>query len=280
MLDTILSWAKQSDNILAVIVTGSHSREDNEVDEFSDLDIELIAKNPQTLKNSNDWFHSFGEVIVFLSFEEGQDYPTRLVVYENGLKIDFTIADEKRLLNMKQDGLNSLYNRGYKVLLDKKGITNNLPKPTGVVKKEPPSEKDYLDVVSEFWFEASHIPKYLIRGDLWIVKLRDWTMKELLLKMLEWYTISKDPNKDVWHIGTHINDWIDPEIRKELKFLFSSFDTEESWHDLLATIALFRKLSQTVAKHFNFEYPAKMDQNITKYIMKFKNKFKPPRFKK
>lgn len=273
MLDSILKWAKQEDNILAVVMTGSHSRADNKVDEFSDYDVELIAKDPKLLADNNDWFHSFGNVVVFQAFNEGQDYPTRLVVYDDGLKIDFTLANEKRLSDMQQNGLNNLYQRGYKVLLDKSGLADELPKPTGFIKKELPTSKGYLDVVNEFWFEASHIPKYLKRGDLWIVKLRDWTMKELLLKMLEWYFISKDPNKDVWHIGNHMNDWIEPEINEELSQIFSRFDIQESWRDLKNTTALFRKLSKTVAENLNFEYPEMVDREISGYINKHGDKF-------
>ncbi len=273
ILDDILEWSKQNNNILAVIITGSHSRDDNSVDEFSDYDVELIAKDPQSLKDNNDWFHQFGNVIVFEAFDEGQEYPTRLVIYEDGLKVDFTLADEKRLSNMKINGLNNLYQRGYRVLLDKQGIADGLPKPVGFPKKELPTEKEYLDVVNEFWFEADRIPKYLIREDLWIVKLRDWTMKEMLLKMLEWYTLSKDPSKDVWHIGNYMKDWIEPEIKDELSQLFSRFNVTESWHDLLATVTLFRRLSKTVAEKLNFKYPEKIDDNISERILSYKNRF-------
>lgn len=271
-LEKILEWGKRNENIQAIILTGSHSRNDNKVDEFSDYDIELISKDFRKLADNNGWFHTFGEVIVFQAFNEGQEYPTRLVIYEDGLKIDFTLADEKRLTNMKSE-LNDLYNRGYKVLLDKENLASNLPKPAGSIRKQLPSENEYLDVVSEFWFEASHIPKYLIREDLWIVKLRDWTMKKMLLKMLEWRTISKDSTKDVWHLGNHSNDWIDPEIKTELQQLFSHFDKQDSWRDLLATIDLFRKLSKTVAENLNFKYPEKIDHNISQHILSYKSRF-------
>lgn len=271
-LEKIVDWANQNDNILAVIMTGSHSRDDNKVDEFSDYDIELIAKDFRELADKNDWFHDFGDVIVFQAFDEGQEYPTRLVVYSDGLKVDFTLADEKRIINMKS-GLNDLYQRGYKVLLDKQNLTNDLPKASGHIRKELPTEQEYLDAVNEFWFEASHIPKYLIRDELWIVKLRDWTMKQLLLKLLEWHAISLNPDQDVWHLGNHSNDWVDPEIKSELKKLFSHFEKQESWQDLLTTLDLFRRLSKSVAKNLKFQYPEKVDQKISEYILSYSNKF-------
>ena len=62
--------------------------------------------------------------------------------------------------------------------------------------------------MEEFWFEAWHIPKYLKRNDLWVVKFRDWTMKQLLLRMLEWHAIATNgPALDISHIGVHMKDW-------------------------------------------------------------------------
>lgn len=269
ILNRIIDWAKQNDNIYSVIITGSHSRQDKKVDQFSDYDIELIAKNPRILISNNDWFYKFGKVLIFEAFDEGQEYPTRLVVYERGLKVDFTLADEKRLLNMKSKGLDDLYTRGYKVLIDKKGLTSDLPKPSGSPIKNPPREKEYLRVVNEFWFEASHIPKYLERGDLWVVKFRDWTMKEMTLKMLEWYAISNDPKKDTWHIGAHINEWLEKETLDEVGQIFSSFELRDSWRSLIANIKLFRRISKKVAQSFNYSYPEEIDKNITEYIQNY-----------
>jgi hypothetical protein len=33
---------------------------------------------------------------------------------------------------------------------------------------------------------SAHIPPYLARGELWVVKFRDGTMKRMLLRLVEW----------------------------------------------------------------------------------------------
>lgn len=269
ILEEITDWATQNENVIALIATGSQARK--QVDEFSDYDIEIIARNSKELTETNKWFSKFGKVVVFQSFDEGQDYPTRLVVYEDGTKVDFTLADESRINKMKNK-LDDLYDRGYKVLLDKTGITKELPQPTKRAIHKLPSKEEYLETVSEFWFEASHIPKYLLREDLWVVKFRDWTMKELLLRMLEWYTLSKNPNSDVWHIGIKMKDWLEPEMWKELDTIFAHFDVQDSWSGLLAEIGLFRRVSRAVANKLGFEYPEEMDKTISEYILNQKNR--------
>jgi len=270
-IEKITEWAKQNPNVIALVLTGSQARE--QIDEFSDYDIEIISKNPEELKFSTDWFNNFGQVAVFLPFDEGQDYPSRLVVYKDGTKVDFTLADEGRLRSQKEK-LDGLYDRGYKIILDKTGITKILPKPTGRASHGLPTKNEYLRAVNEFWFEASHIPKYLLREDLWVVKFRDWTMKEMLLRMLGWHTLSQSPNSDIWHIGSKMKEWLEPEVWKELNGIFSHFDRKDSWKGLLAELSLFRKVSKEVANNLGFEYPEETDKTISRYVQSYKNRFK------
>jgi aminoglycoside 6-adenylyltransferase len=180
---SIVRWAEDEPNVIALIRTGSRAR-DGQGDEFSDLDLEVIAADPRRLQRKDDWFRAFGGVWVVLRFDELR-FPTRLVVYDGGSKVDYTLAGVERLTEMYQ-GLDSLYERGYEVLLDREGVTERLPRATGAFPiLAAPSEAEFTFIVEEFWFEATHMPRYLSRGDLWVVKFRDWTMKRDLLRMLE-----------------------------------------------------------------------------------------------
>lgn len=271
MLDKILEWAKQNSNVIAVIITGSRSREDSQIDEFSDYDIEFILKNPQELVSNNDWLSTFGKIVVYLSFNEGQDFPSRLVFYEGMIKVDFTLAGENRIKDMITNGLDDLYQRGYKVLLDKDNITARLPKSGSTSPVKLPTEEEFMETVSEFWFEAAHMPKYLLRDDLWVVKFRDWTMKEMILKMLEWNALCKNSNNDVYYLGTHMKKWVDNETWTELEQIFGYFDTKDCWRALLASLQLFRRLSKEVSIKLNINYPESMDKQISEYLLKYRN---------
>src|SRR5690606_13221211 len=128
-------------------------------------------------------------------------------------KVDFTIADRRRIESMLELGsLDDLYERGYLVLLDKDGLTTTLPASNGASPQLCfPSEAEFTATVTEFWFEAAHMPTYLTREDFWVVKLRDGTMKEMLLRMLEWHALySRGVDTDVWYRGTKMKRWVDP----------------------------------------------------------------------
>jgi aminoglycoside 6-adenylyltransferase len=261
----VLDWAKANENVLAVVITGSYAT--GKVDNFSDYDIELIVRNPEILMNTDEWIHSFGKVWLIQSFAENQQHPTRLVFYENAAKVDFTLANENRIHDMIEHGLDNLYQQGYAIALDKTEIIQQLPKAEGKAKrKNLPSRKEFITTVEEFWFEAAHMPKYLTRDELWVVKFRDWTMKEQMLKMLEWYALSKDRNIDVKYIGSGMKKWLPEDMWQEVHHIFSHFDTKDSWDGLIASIKLFRRLSEAVAEEFKFEYPTELDNNFSRYI--------------
>ncbi len=275
LLARIVAWAEGDSNVRALIMTGSRARGDGRVDEFSDLDIEIIADDPEPLMRDDGWWRAFGRVLVHLPTIIRPRHETRLVFYEGGMKVDFSICGRERVgVMVESHALTRLYERGYRVLLDKDGMTGRLPAATGsFMPNELPAQAAFAAVVEEFWFEAAHIPRYILRGELWVVKFRDWTMKQLLLKMLEWHAIARSEQPvDVWHIGTHMQDWVDEATRAEMRTSFGAFDAGSSWRALLATMALFRRLAPETAAALELRYPAEADDGVSGYIAGFRDR--------
>jgi aminoglycoside 6-adenylyltransferase len=119
------------EGIWAVVQTGSPARGDR-VDAFSDLDIELIGPAAPDLSGHDDWLAPLGPRLVALHLANEKpgepDWPTCLVVLALDRKIDFTLAGPSRATELVENGLDDLYRRGYQVLLDKTGITADLPR--------------------------------------------------------------------------------------------------------------------------------------------------------
>ena len=133
-----------------------------------------------------------------------------------------------------------------------------------------PDQQEFQAVVEEFWFEAAHIPKYLVRDEPWVVKLRDWTMKCMLLKLIEWHAVAlSDGPVDVRYIGTQLHDWAADWVRRDLNDVFAHFDGEDSWRALLATTGLVRRLGQEIAANSSLIYPQEVDDHISGYISSF-----------
>lgn len=168
LLEVIVAWARSDPNVIALVMTGSRARAGASPDGFADYDLEVIAEDVQALVRDDRWWRAFGTVWVYW-FDEKPERPTRLIVYENAQKVDFALHGRERILKQRQK-LTNLYDRGYRVLVDKEHLTADLPKPAGGFPvKSLPTQDKFTAVVNEFWFEAFHIPRYLVRDELWVV---------------------------------------------------------------------------------------------------------------
>lgn len=268
LVTDIVEWAEQDERISAVIQTGSRGRGDR-VDDYSDLDIEIITPHWQALYDDQSWIERFGDVLLCVSFDDEDDEPAPvLVVYAGGRKVDFTVAGEERITDMVGDGLDELYQRGYHVHLDRAGITADLPAPTGEPDRTPaPDLDEFTEVVEEFFFEATQVPIYLNRGELWVAKVRDHTMKECLLRMLEWHAAT-DPAgpRHTWYIGHHMDEWVPASYWQRVHETFGRFDAQDSRRALDESVALFADVAEEVAARLGFPSRADLAEGVRRLL--------------
>lgn len=268
LLDRIVEWASARPEIAALILTGSRARPGAAVDSFSDYDLEIFTTDPERYTSDSDWMKEIGGVSTFLPTESSRGYPTRLIIIDGGRKVDFSIKPVSALEGaVDAEERDELYEQGYRVLTDRNGLASRLPpssysSPAWVL----PAKEEFRAIVEEFWFEAWHIPKYIHRNDLWVVKYRDWTMKELLLRMLEWHAAAAHESADIAQIGVRMKDWTRPDIWMRLHETFGRFDATDSRRALLATISLFRDVAKETASMLGYCYAEHADDAISRYI--------------
>ena len=271
-LAQIVAWADRQPDIRALVMTGSRARDDGSVDDASDYDVEVFTSD-RAKYETDEWMAEIGDVWVYLPTTRDDDdrYMMRLVVFAGAVKVDFAFAPLELLAEAAAaPTLTPLYDRGYRVLLDKDGVAARLPEaalrpPAGRL----PTEAEFRAAVEEFWFEASHIPKLLARNELWVVKMRDWTMKLLLLQMAEWHALSEDRARDVWHIGTRMEEWAAPGVWERLHEAFGGFAAAESRRALVTTVSLYRDLAVETAARLGYAYPSRADTAVTAYVESF-----------
>jgi len=90
LLKRICTWAERQLDIRALVLTGSHAR--GQADDLSDLDLEFFTRAPERYVQSDRWMADIGTVGVYLPLQNDRGLPTRLVIFDNGLKADFTIC--------------------------------------------------------------------------------------------------------------------------------------------------------------------------------------------
>ena len=217
LLDKFVAWAQTQPDIRAALLVGSQARVDRPADEWSDLDIIVIATRPERYLAQTDWVANVG--VPWLTFIEKTgtgDERERRVLFAGGLDVDFALIPSHKVQQLRlwlrlqrrfppllrllppgmarqvRQGLADfadLVRRGVRVLLDKDGIATDLALVTAeTVSPRPPAQNEFLEVVNDFWYHTVWTAKKLRRGELWVAKsCGDGYLKRLLLQMLEWH---------------------------------------------------------------------------------------------
>lgn len=274
VLDRIVKWAAAEELVRAVVLTSTRASPHAKLDRFSDYDVILYVADAAPLTSHAEWLTCVGQVLVCFP-DEGRDngfpYAMRLVIYEDGTKIDFTIAPVERLDELAQASLlPDALDVGYRVLLDKEGRTAALPAPTYTAHiPNCPTQEEFQAVVEEFWFEATYVAKSLWRDELLPAKysLEAVMNLSLLRRMLEW-RIETDHD---WALrpgvlGKGLKRQLDETTWAELEETFTGADIDENWQALFHTTRLFRRVATDVAERLNLVYPQELDARMTDYL--------------
>jgi len=268
-LNPVKQWASRHDLIRALVVTGSLARGDGTVDEYSDLDVQVITAQIKRFTDDDSWLDQLGDV--WIRFPIFEDAPYRLVWFKGGAKVDFqflSLADAQAIAASGE--LPAEYKRGYCVILDKDGLFRRLPSSPRVFPQPPnPSAAQVQALINEFWFEAIHVAQFIRRREFWVVKYRDWTMKTNLLRLLEWQArASQTEPINTWLLGKNIARWAGAESLSAINRIWASWEAYQLWEALLAQLALFQRLSEELSRALGYRYEADDFREIEDYIRK------------
>jgi aminoglycoside 6-adenylyltransferase len=295
--ERLAAWAKTRPDIRAAIVVGSRARADHPADEWSDLDIVIIARDPERCLARTDWLQDIGNPwLTFLEPTATGGEMERRVLFEGGFDVDFAVIPNSkvkraarflpalkrlpilfRLLpkrvaqQMMQDvaAAAHVFARGARVIVDKDGLAGKLPLIlSGSQPYRPPPQPEFLEVVNDFWYHTVWTAKKLRRRELWVAKsCCDTYMKRLLLRMIEWHArATKGWDHDTWEGGRFLEEWADPRALEGLRDAFAHYDEDDMCRALFATMDLFRWLAIETAGRLGYLYPTVADQCVTEWI--------------
>lgn len=273
ILTRIIEWAEREKYIRALILVGSRAGKES-VDEFADFDIGVFAETHLPYTQNNQWLFDIWKIWVYVpeKFDRKNEIvPTRLVIFEDGIKVDFAFYG-LHVLDELADGDGDELNAGFKVLLDKDGTTKELkPASFEKLKRAKPTETEFVNRVNEFWFETYYAAKYLKRGELWLAKFIDCNLKKFLLEVIEWHEQSKHKwDYETFYSGKAMKSWASADTWESLHQTFAHFDSDDSWRSLFATMNLFRRLALETAQMLDFTYPQEVDRNMTEFVLRIK----------
>ncbi len=260
LIRRVVAWSEAREGVRAVVLFGSLAQTDGRPDDLSDVDIELTFSvvTPELLAGS--WWRDFGEVWTAYSLDP---LPVWSIVYEGGLTVDLSVVDPGRIGGMVATGkLSRVWERGYRVLLDRDGLTRRLPAPTGTMPDPGRLTHDgFRKLVDGFWFDVLRVPKYIARGELWAVKSRDWAAKTHLLRMVEWHAIVVGGHRVDGHgLGRGMPTWLAPDLWQAVHGTFGRFDGVDALRAFERSVEVFDRAAGEVAAASGFGYPTDQDK--------------------
>jgi aminoglycoside 6-adenylyltransferase len=269
-IDPIIRWAQQSPLIKALVLTGSRTNPNDTTDELSDFDLVVVTPDVTFIDN-DDWLSNISAYWVCIrdKYElDGFVVPTRLVIFDAKMKVDFSFIGPDAIENfVRPAALPDGFGNGYHVLLDKGNLLTHLPPPDNTrYTVGPPTKMEFATNVREFWFEAWHVAKYLRRGDLVTARWRDWSTKHFLMQMLQWQhalTVGAFRPKPY---GIGIEKWLTPSLLKKLHGCFAGISPADGWISLGKTSLLYREVASEVAQKLKFPYEKSLDENVSSFI--------------
>ncbi|WP_275075048.1 aminoglycoside 6-adenylyltransferase [Providencia rettgeri] len=250
LINKIISISLLDPRIEAVVLTGSRGRE-QDIDSYSDIDIELIGPGVTELFQQKHWIDNFGTPLAALHLlnleDDAPDWPTCLVIYEEGRKVDFTFAEPERLEKMEREGLDATFSRGFAVLLDKTGITDGLPEDANSTSllPTPLSTSEFAEIVTDFWHEAHQVAIALTRNELWVAWSRSADMKQYFLTLIE--SLISLQGGHVWYKGRKYHEWMPLKYVQALETIFNCSTAEKAALSFRCLMQCFAEVSTDLA---------------------------------
>jgi aminoglycoside 6-adenylyltransferase len=195
----------------------------------------------------------------------------RRVFFENAMDADFIFLQSDDISRINE--LSEIVSRAYKILLDKANFTDII---RHVAKSDKPfsipSESEFQNLISEFWFHVIWTTKKAMRGELWsAITCVDGNMKEILLKMIEYYSHAlHGTDYDTWHSGRFIEHWAEPWVVKEFQNIYAGYSDKNIMKAISATMNLFQKVSVETAYKWDYQYPVISDNYATEWFNNIK----------
>ena len=286
VIQRLMQWAEPRDEIRAMLITSTRAIPGAAVDRLSDYDIILVVNDIHPFHAERSWLQAFGQPLVtywdpiYREPDYDQECFSNVILYQDGLHIDFTLWPVALLQHIvAAPNLPAELDAGYRILLDKAGLTTGMAAPTyRAYIPTPPTAETFQRWVEEFFSDVPYVAKCLWRDELLPVKwVLDYDMKHAyLLPMLEWrMEIDHGWRIKTGVIGRGLKKHLPAHLWTQLENSYVGAGIADNWAALFKTIALFRQAAQEVGAHLGYAYPHDLDQGVMAYIEQIR-RLSPP----
>ena len=258
MLNLILQTAK-SLKVEAIAMSGSRTNPKAPKDVFQDYDVVYVVDDLDNLTSDLSWLDQFGTRII----EQHNILGNRrlyLMLFEDGNRIDLTLCPTEYI----QEWVDS--EAGFTVLEDKKGLFEPyFPSPQRFW-TSPASEIEFEKACNEFWWVSAYVVKGICRKqDIYATGHLYGICQQELLKVLAWQVASDRGTVDIGKNYKYLFQYLPTEKEKEFSALLAFSSVEKLTQSLFATMQLFHREAQILARKIGFAYDKEVAEKMMRY---------------
>ena len=258
MMDLILRIAEFL-KVEAVALSGSRTTTDSPKDEFQDYDVVYIVEDLEDLISDLSWLDQFGMRLI----EQHNVLGHRrlyLMLFEDGNRIDLTLCPKECI----QEWVDSEAN--FEVIKDDKGLFESyLPSPKRYWTC-PPTEEEFAASCNEFWWVSAYVVKAIRRNQLIYATDHLYGIcQQEILKVLAWKVASDKGAVDIGKNYKYLFHYLTVQKEQEFSALLDLSSLEKISQSLFATMNVFDREAQSLAKKMGFAY----DQEVAVKMMTY-----------
>lgn len=266
MFDVILKTAETL-QVKAVAMSGSRTNQNVPKDEFQDYDVVYVVDDFDNLTSDLSWLDYFGKRIIEqeVVLDHRRLY---LMLFEDGNRIDLTLCPKDHI----QEWVDS--EAGLTVLEDPEHLFEPYSQNLERYWTSPASEKDFEKVCNEFWWVSAYVVKGICRNQ--VIYATDHLYgicQQEFLKILAWQVAADKGTVDVGKNYKYLFNYLPAEKEKEFSSLLDFSSLDKITQSLFATMQLFHREAQFLAKKMSFDYDKEVAEKMIEYAEERVKKF-------
>ena len=258
MLDLILQTAKVL-QVDAVAMSGSRTNPKAPKDEFQDYDVVYIMEDLDGLIADLAWLNRFGKRLIeqYNVLEYRRLY---LMLFEDGNRIDLTLCPKEHIKEWVDSEAD------FTVLNDPQSLFVPYAPTPKRYWTAPASATDFDKSCNEFWWVSAYVVKGICRKQvIYAMDHLYGICQQELLKVLAWQVASDRETIDVGKNYKYLFNYLPAEKEKEFSNLLDFSSLDKITQSFLATISLFHREAQDLAKKMGFDYDKEVAEKMIEY---------------
>ena len=258
MFDVILQTAETL-KVEAVALSGSRTNQKVQTDEFQDYDVVYVVDDLDNLTNDLSWLDQFGKRII----EQHNVLDHRrlyLMLFEDGNRIDLTLCPKEHIKEWVDSEAD------FTVLNDPQGLFAPYAPTPKRYWTAPASATDFDKSCNEFWWVSAYVVKGICRKQVIYATDHLYSIcQQELLKLLAWQVASDRGTVDIGKNYKYLFQYLPTEKEKEFSDLLDFSSLDKITQSLLATMSLFHREAQDLAKKLGFDYDKEVAEKLIQY---------------